>query len=374
MYNLHEAVKCSNIEEVKRLLNEGNYDINELDEHSCTALHYATEARCPEIVELLLTHGSDANLADNMDNTPLHHAVEACCLEIIKLLLDYGANVDFQNSDHKTPLCYAIILGNTKVIDLLLDNGANINLVDPDNNTLLHNAVQDNDITIVKTLLRYGANINLQNNNGHTPLNIVCTKLTQNQKHYQKMAQLLVAYIVIGLELGNLDSNSAEVILNKSIIDEFKILNDLECQCKQEIEKMNNIQIGKNNLSLFHLLLIERKNITLLSKYVKHPSIASYQVEFPLCSAFLEESVNAAISRTKLLDGAIASVDDIFTSSSQTMTLGSATSWLHLSNEIKYMIMESLDNNDLALIQQTSEQLEVENVEVAGESSSFLTQ
>jgi ankyrin repeat protein len=90
---LHDAAQSGNIEEVKRLLNEG-YQPNEFDDLGKTPLHYAAEGRHLETMKLLIDSGASVNAHDErvIGDTPLGEVAGSCSYEVAKLLIDSGAD------------------------------------------------------------------------------------------------------------------------------------------------------------------------------------------------------------------------------------------------------------------------------------------
>jgi ankyrin repeat protein len=121
------AVKANDLEQVKRLLNNGASP--NAREEGLTPLMYAAGKRRPN-------------------------------LNIIAALLDAGADLKAGNGSGERALVFAVKGGDGSVLRLLLERGADVNAQRMDGNTALHEA----------GLLLYGADINLQNNYGRTPL------------------------------------------------------------------------------------------------------------------------------------------------------------------------------------------------------------
>ncbi len=74
---LIQAVRDGNIASVTAALESGSEDVNQVDEHGATALHYAAENGPREIVVSLLNHGADVNARDGrFGATPAGWAIE----------------------------------------------------------------------------------------------------------------------------------------------------------------------------------------------------------------------------------------------------------------------------------------------------------
>ncbi len=91
---LHDAAANGDLENVKRLVNEG-YDINAFDfALHWTPLHHAVKGRHIKVAEYLLSVGADVNAYDEDDigETPLGVVAEDCPFEIAELLINAGAD------------------------------------------------------------------------------------------------------------------------------------------------------------------------------------------------------------------------------------------------------------------------------------------
>ncbi|WP_341817565.1 ankyrin repeat domain-containing protein [Wolbachia endosymbiont (group A) of Pherbina coryleti] len=75
-----------------------------------TALHYASEAGCLEVVDFLVQKGADIGASGGYEGwTPLHYAADQGRLEIVKFLLDKGADPIAVAKDGRTPRSMAVI-------------------------------------------------------------------------------------------------------------------------------------------------------------------------------------------------------------------------------------------------------------------------
>ncbi|MDQ7055090.1 MAG: ankyrin repeat domain-containing protein [Persephonella sp.] len=115
---LHVAVKEGDAELVKYLLEKGA-DPNGKGAFGETPLHIAVDRGYLDIVQLLLERGADPNAQSNEGNTPLHMAVIASSADIAYELIKKGASVDVENSFGKTPLDVARELNDEKMIKIL---------------------------------------------------------------------------------------------------------------------------------------------------------------------------------------------------------------------------------------------------------------
>ncbi len=91
---LHFAAQDGNLDEVKRLVENG-HDPDRFDQDlAFTPLHYAAREEHLEIARYLLEQGADANAhaADKIGETPLGAVASTCSCEMAQLLTAYGAN------------------------------------------------------------------------------------------------------------------------------------------------------------------------------------------------------------------------------------------------------------------------------------------
>jgi len=90
---LHDAARSGDVEECKRLLDEG-LQPNAFDDLSWTPLHYAANGQHLEVMKLLIDSGADVNAHDErvIGNTPLGEVAGNCSFEVAKLLIDSGAD------------------------------------------------------------------------------------------------------------------------------------------------------------------------------------------------------------------------------------------------------------------------------------------
>lgn len=210
---LHEAIQSSDIESVRRAIQNGS-DVNELWK-GVPPLH--TAAANPHnlhIVQLLIANGADvlAKIGQNKSYTALYWACSyrGDNYDIVKLLLDSGVDCDARSlpSDARPPdmlLCVALANStNPEVIKLLLNYGADVRAVtDSGESTLhyaainrlpdmveiilnqgidiqcsssgctaLHYAVSHQNPEVCEVLLRRGANVNARASSDYTPLTV----------------------------------------------------------------------------------------------------------------------------------------------------------------------------------------------------------
>ncbi|WP_413665078.1 ankyrin repeat domain-containing protein [Microbulbifer sp. CNSA002] len=97
---LHYAIVDHKTDEAKELILSGKFDLDAQDSKGYTALHFASQYKNVEIVDLLLKQGVDVSMLDSWGNTALLRALGPSekNREIIKMLLDAGVDPYLENS------------------------------------------------------------------------------------------------------------------------------------------------------------------------------------------------------------------------------------------------------------------------------------
>lgn len=152
-----KAIENKNISKVKRIIEEGSIDIN----------------------EILIQSGA---CKENKDiRTLLHSAIFENHKEICEILIQAGANVNKGDKDGKTPLIYAVFCGYEEICKVLIQIKANINQKDNDGNTALHFAVSEGHVDISQLLISHGANITHRSKTGYSAYSQI--KLAPSKNH-----------------------------------------------------------------------------------------------------------------------------------------------------------------------------------------------
>jgi ankyrin repeat protein len=127
----------------------------------------------PEAIECLLRNGVNINDREvETGRTALYYAAENCCNNVIDCLLDNGAWLNAGTCDGITPLAAAVAVKNFPVIKKLVERGALINLPNNIGSTALHYAVISGDLDITKFLIENGGCVHVGNPKNHqaTPI------------------------------------------------------------------------------------------------------------------------------------------------------------------------------------------------------------
>lgn len=149
---LFDAVKASNLEAVKQLINQGVLDLVVDDEETegLAPLHLVTS---PHVAYALLSAGQDPNTRTWDGDTPLHSAARKDDPELVRLLCAFGADVDAQDNTGSTPLHD---VSSAKIAQWLLHFGANVNAEDYGEQTPIFNA---SSVEIAAVLVEAGADL-----------------------------------------------------------------------------------------------------------------------------------------------------------------------------------------------------------------------
>ncbi|BAG39507.1 ankyrin repeat-containing protein 02 [Orientia tsutsugamushi str. Ikeda] len=326
-----------------------------------TALHEAVKSGNIQAVKSILCENSSLDYVNSSDdvryNTALHYAVRACNLEVINILLTHGANPNAQDIYGYTPFHVACLKKDVQLIKLLLKHGADSNVQNLSLDTPFHLTAHHCGFEIIKLLLlKNGANLNVVDTTGITPFSECHTMFMADPEKNQEVMRLLVAEIV-KLEHSDVkisESDLEGLNLNKGLIDNSNLLAKFQQECCKEIEKMKSTYVNESGLSVWDIFILQKDKQELIRCSYQHNDIIKLMNEFCMYSPFIVKSIVEATGRTKLLQGAAESMDEIFESNHDASQEGH-TSWLYLPPELKLMILENLSTNDLIKLQQFDE-------------------
>lgn len=210
--SLHKAVRKSNSDEVRNLLQREETAVNSRDSYGNTPLHFVSDKT---IASLLIESGADLNLQNqdgdtalhtwhrpNFEQNDLHDLLDTAPerkLELISLLLESGASPNIQNNFGYNALHSSLVYGGiagipydghfmNKVISLLIQFNVDVNMGDFEGCTPLHHAVNEPHLFNAETLISAGALVNARDYRGWIPLQYVF------HSDNTDMAQLLLKY------------------------------------------------------------------------------------------------------------------------------------------------------------------------------------
>jgi ankyrin repeat protein/GTPase SAR1 family protein len=208
---LHSAVRQHQLEEVRRLLDEPDVDVNCVNSNHETPLHLACALDNSCIVEILIAFGSNVYIkdSDNKDcygrmnsleicnlvnrllyysqtvwlegptftekDCPLHSAVKLGQLEIVQVILDHKrVDINDKNSAHETPLHIACAMGHNSIVHMLIINGASMCERDNYNNAPIHRAAGMGHTDIVDMITEFGCDPAIRGYQGRSLLHFAC--------------------------------------------------------------------------------------------------------------------------------------------------------------------------------------------------------
>lgn len=196
---LHKAAWQGHLEKLKSALKK--VEIDAVDRHNRSALHFAVAQGHPNIVwyllgnnakmticddegrtpllkavecghkdcmTLLLERGADINNPDYQGNTGLHIAAKQGTLDVASALISRGATLDVANNCGEYPLHIATRLQNKDLVELLLRSRASVNVFDRENRTPLMLAAKTGNLLLVQLFFEYGAQLTVVDSNGWT--------------------------------------------------------------------------------------------------------------------------------------------------------------------------------------------------------------
>eukprot|EP01114_Cavostelium_apophysatum_P012739 TRINITY_DN291_c1_g1_i1.p1 TRINITY_DN291_c1_g1~~TRINITY_DN291_c1_g1_i1.p1 ORF type:complete len:760 (+),score=216.65 TRINITY_DN291_c1_g1_i1:90-2369(+) len=169
---LFTAIKNSELETVRKLVNSPDTDINMRDRYGYTPLHAACvlfSDRDDEILSLLLRHKDiNVNIENEDKNTPLHYFCQKFrspnCQDAFEIFMEKGANVNASNNLGETPLHKAIFNNSVKIlmVNMLIKAKADVNKTNSQGETALHYVVRFGREDLVTILLKGGADVTIR--------------------------------------------------------------------------------------------------------------------------------------------------------------------------------------------------------------------
>ena len=85
------AIHDGDVDALRRLLEEGLWDVNQPDEQGNTALHHACSIGRIDMVRLCFDYGAEVDCVDNEGQTPFCVACQGDHVELARLCADRGA-------------------------------------------------------------------------------------------------------------------------------------------------------------------------------------------------------------------------------------------------------------------------------------------
>jgi len=274
MFELLDAVRVNNYDEVKKLLKNGYPNIDEHCQFGTfhySSIMFACYTGNKKILKLLLKYGVNM-YAKNYGSALIDILIQNHNNHLIKLLIKNGYNLNTELYNGRNILFDVISYRPNTLVKKLLKYGADPNYVDTDGSTPIHviyevNISWKNAKKIIKLLMNYGADINTQTfNGGTTPLIGLC----ESGEYIDiKIAQYLIK------KGCNLDLKDWE---NKTYIDHIekeklpRIREAIHKRLRLQNLCLNYIKLNINKFEVRHLLRLNRdlrKKINLVRTVTK---------------------------------------------------------------------------------------------------------
>lgn len=115
--SLHDAVRNSNIELIKFLIDRGS-DINKKGLYGYTPLHISVGMNNIEITKLLIENGADVNIKDDKGEIPLIKALRSKEVTISKLLICSGSKRDIEDINNIATMNYLVKNDDYRLINM----------------------------------------------------------------------------------------------------------------------------------------------------------------------------------------------------------------------------------------------------------------
>lgn len=148
-------------------------------EEQKTALHYAIEGNCQEVVDAIVEFKKiaasddekpDFNIKSTSGDSPLSLAMSLRHNDLVPLLIKGGADVNARNGQDLTLLHQAIIKESPETAVFLLEQGADMNALTADQESPLQLAIHCRLEPVVEALCTRGVSLSAPNNKGDCPL------------------------------------------------------------------------------------------------------------------------------------------------------------------------------------------------------------
>lgn len=146
-------------------------DTSTQDYHGRTALSWAAQHGCLEVVKSILAIGTQVDKEDEQQRTPLSYAAEHGHIEVVQELINARAVKVLRDKAGRTPLSYAAGGGHIDVMETIVeDQRERLSTKDNKDQSPLHWAASQGHYEAVKWLLKREAEIDAPDQDGKTPL------------------------------------------------------------------------------------------------------------------------------------------------------------------------------------------------------------
>ncbi|MBU0648276.1 hypothetical protein KJ855_03805 [Patescibacteria group bacterium] len=163
--------------DMERMVNDGEVDINAVDSQKKTALFYSGWSK--SLVNFLISKGAKANIEDTEKNTPLFFVSDS---EVAELFVVHNLDVNHKNAMSQRP----IHVCSSNVMEVLVDNNAELNVRDSQNNTPFHGKINLKIFKKMAKKWKYGAEalnkfVGSENQEGDAPIHTIIKKSARDR-------------------------------------------------------------------------------------------------------------------------------------------------------------------------------------------------
>lgn len=136
-HQLHLASQEGDLDTVRKIIDSGEADVNDVDLFRYNALHFAAEGGFSELLRFLVSKKGNVEAVTKLKEfRPIHYAAFNGHLECIKILVDEAnANMNAQTEDGQSPVYQAALAGHKEVVEFLKSKGADLFLKDKNGQT-----------------------------------------------------------------------------------------------------------------------------------------------------------------------------------------------------------------------------------------------
>lgn len=242
-----DNIKEGNIDEIKKLLEQGRLDTANIE----FCLTSAVMTAPTDIAKLFLKYSPNFS-SSPFASTALHFAIIRDT-GMAEYLVEHGVDINgsyTESDDGKTMLMHAVQVGTTsteliKNVRKMLEIGAEINLTDQFGETALMYALRreqylDNFSEIVKLLLEHGATTNITARGGWTPL-MFAFRRKDDENDLIKIINLLLEY---GANVSSEELEDAfHFVRSRGYNEIYKLIKEARAKQKKEEENAFNAMI-----------------------------------------------------------------------------------------------------------------------------------
>lgn len=220
---------------VKYILKSG-FDVNTIDKHKTTPLHYSVTTSHYGITKLLLDNGANPNLGKG--SLLVMAGLKNDNSNISKLLLEKGLDIN-KEYEGMTPLISAISQNNINMVRFILKNGAKFNnkLINP-----FIAAAKLKSIDIYCELLKYAKDENIYSIYGQTPFEVTLDNIKKDSYYISSEDKEFMNFIIGDLNKQELDK-AISYCLKKEHNNGIKIFTDHYKKLDYKDEMGNNLLI-----------------------------------------------------------------------------------------------------------------------------------